>query len=535
MLAAASLNAPGQPSIMAIYSDLLALPRCTLLQEVRYQMSIGRFVGISAAGLATSLAWSQYDVTVLNPVGYGECRVYGISGNSQVGSLAVGGPPPDFAHAAIWSGSPGAVDLNPVGAVESAAYGVSGNNQVGFYGGATTAHAALWHGTAASLVDLNPAGFSNSWAYATTDTSQVGYGLPLINVDLLRHPHALLWEGDAASVVDLTPRGYSWCIALGVSGYSQVGDGMLPKFGREHAVLWNGSASSAVDLNPSGFVSSCAYAVSGDYQAGSAYTGEWDHAFLWNGSAASGVDLNPAGYESSVAQAILGGVQVGYALAGYAGGGYAMLWRGSASSAVNLHAYLINASLNGSPLVLGGSTATGINSDGSIVGFAGDSSGSGRVLAVVWTPSKKLVVEPSDFTWTVGHHVWGGLFELGLSDSAWADVVSLPSGSNSVVQLVVDGESPVSTASDLRFDLVGLTSVGGVSQTIELFDWSASAYVMVDSRQAAQADTTVEVTAPKPNRFIQPGTRALRARISYVAQAGSFHAYTDATVWRVIP
>jgi len=497
-------------------------------------MSIGRFIGISAAVLGTSFAWSQYDVTVLNPVGYGQCWAYGISGNSQVGSIAVGGSPPDWQHAAVWSGS-NVVDLNPVGAVESVAYGVSGNTQVGIYGGATTAHAALWHGTAASLVDLNPAGFASSWAYATTDTSQVGSGLPLINVDLLQHPQALLWEGSASSVVDLTPRGYSWCIALGVSGSSQVGSGMLPKFGRQHALLWNGSASSAVDLNPSGFVWSTANAVSGSYQVGSANTGEWNHAFLWNGSAASGVDLNPPDYENSVALAVLGGVQVGNASAGYAGD-YALLWRGSAASAVNLHAYLLNVSLNGTPLVLSDSAATGINSDGSIAGYAIDNvSGLGRILAVLWTPSKRQVVQPVDFTLTVGHHEWGGPFELGMSDGDWFEVLSLPSGSNSLVQFVVDGESPLPTVSGLKFDLVGLATASGVTQTVELFDWSSGEYVAVDSRQASTADATVEVTATNPNRFIQPGTRALKARISYIGSSGSFYADTDATVWRETP
>jgi probable HAF family extracellular repeat protein len=60
------------------------------------------------------------------------------------------------------------------------------------------------------------------------------------------------------------------------------------------------------------------------------------------------------------------------------------LWNGTAASAFDLHPFL--ASLT--PTMYG-SQATGINADGSIIGYAYDASG--KSYAVLWTP----VPEPS--------------------------------------------------------------------------------------------------------------------------------------------
>ncbi len=263
-----------------------------------------------------------------------------------------------------------AIDLTPSGFTDSHALGISGGQQAGdaWVTPATATHALLWRGSAASVVDLNPSGFVESKAYGICGRQQVGDGSGPATGG---HSHALLWRGSVGSVVDLNPSGFE-SEAHGTSGGQQVGFGSGPATGRIHALLWRGSAASVVDLNPSGFAYSVASGISGGEQVGvgsGPATGGWDHALLWRGSAASIVDLNPRGFDSSSAVGTNGEEEVGF------GNGHALLWRGSAASVVDLHAFL--------PPGFVSSAATGIDSNGDIVGYA-DQGEPTRSHAFLW-------------------------------------------------------------------------------------------------------------------------------------------------------
>jgi hypothetical protein len=169
---------------------------------------------------------------------------------------------------------------------------------------------------------------------------------------------------------------------LAVSGAFQVGRAYNNDIGGDdHAMLWNSTAASAVDLHPIGFANSRAEAVSGDSQVGSGFLpGASTHALLWHGSAASVVDLNPAGFDFSMAHGVSGNMQVGNAAGPTAPlHGHAMLWHGTAASAVDLHVFL-----SGLGPTFAQSVANDITENGSIVGYATDTSG--RNYAVLWTP-----------------------------------------------------------------------------------------------------------------------------------------------------
>ena len=79
-------------------------------------------------------------------------------------------------------------------------------------------------------------------------------------------------------------------------------------------------------------------------------------ALLWSGTASSVVDLNPSGFSNSEALAISDGLEVGYADSD------AALWSGSAAGFVNLSQFL--------PASLTNAEATGIDTEGDIVGYA---------------------------------------------------------------------------------------------------------------------------------------------------------------------
>ena len=180
-----------------------------------------------------------------------------------------------------------------------------------------------------------------------------------------------------------------------------AGQGATTTGGVTHALLWNGTPESAVDLNPNWGpgTTSKANGIFEDFQVGSAGNsalGSFSHATLWNGTAASAVDLNPIGFVGSEAIAIYGNYQVGNGnIAGGTGGTHALLWNGTAASAIDLNQYLV-----GLPVTFTLTLATGIDSDGSIVGFGRDSNF--IRYPIIWTS----VPEPCSLVLAVPF-VWG--------------------------------------------------------------------------------------------------------------------------------
>ena len=238
-------------------------------------------------------------------------------------------------------------------------------------------HALMWNGSACDRCRFE----SNQDSFESTATgvsggSQVGWGTPQV----AGQHHALLWQGTAVSAIDLNPAGYGTSEAWAASGGSQVGWAGYA----QHAMLWNGTAASYVDLHPNAWSTSFATGVSGNVQVGFVYgpNANGRHSVLWKGNAASFIDLNPAGFSTSSALAAAGDLQVGY---GDGGGDKALLWSGTAASVVNLHQFL-----SGLGVYFSSSYATGVASDGTIVGYA---RGPFDYYAVLWTPVE--VPEPA--------------------------------------------------------------------------------------------------------------------------------------------
>jgi MYXO-CTERM domain-containing protein len=146
-----------------------------------------------------------------------------------------------LAHAALWSGSAASlVDLHPAGAFESEVWGMAPGEQAGWFEIPSGAHhAALWHGTAASVVDLNPTVQFGSELLADCGVAQVGWaGLPGGIV-------AGVWFGTAASFVPLpTIAGYDQPTADAVSVFNGMlyvgGYALNLQNGRNEAFLWTG-------------------------------------------------------------------------------------------------------------------------------------------------------------------------------------------------------------------------------------------------------------------------------------------------------
>src|SRR5205085_10914367 len=125
------------------------------------------------------------------------------------------------------------VDLHP-GRIwtDSIARAIAGDQQVGninyYFQGSESSpqsaeHAALWRGSAASVVDLQPNGIGCERSYGndTDGSRQVGYGYFPASSNTSPY-RALLWSGTAASVVVLHALRLSEFCAGGITGYEQV-------------------------------------------------------------------------------------------------------------------------------------------------------------------------------------------------------------------------------------------------------------------------------------------------------------------------
>lgn len=342
-----------------------------------------------------ALPAAEYEVIVLPaPAQLSDTSGLGIARGQAVGTGRIAGAPdPDQTHAVLWSQDSGVgVDLHPPDFRYSAALETDGLRQVGYGNGPATAfqrHALLWSGSAFSYVDLHPGGiWTDSIARAIAGAQQVGninYYFQGNESSPQSAEHAAVWRGSAASVVDLHPNGIGCERSYGndTDGNRQVGYGYFPASSNTspyRALLWSGTAQSAVVLHPPGFSHSFAEGISGNEQVGYAYNvfGDgYSRALLWHGTAQSVISLHPARYLSSAALATNGTMQVGY------GGGqatnyqsHALRWSGAAESVVDLH------SLLPAEFSQGGSIAYDIDALGNIVGLA--QRPDGTTAAVLW-------------------------------------------------------------------------------------------------------------------------------------------------------
>ncbi len=177
-------------------------------------------------------------------------NVTAIDGVHQYGSMI----PADTSlqwHAAMWSGSAGSLlDVHPAGYDESTISGAGDGQVVGQLELSGTQHAALWAGGTAAAIELHPAGATVSQAMAVHDGIQVG------SVD----GKAALWIGSAESHVNLhafAPAEFASTFAEDVElapdgSITAVGFGYNTTTGRYEAVVWRSAGFEPGDLNCDG-------------------------------------------------------------------------------------------------------------------------------------------------------------------------------------------------------------------------------------------------------------------------------------------
>ena len=107
------------------------------------------------------------------------------------------------------------------------------------------------------------------------------------------------------------------------------------------------------------------------------------------------------------------------------------------------------------------------------------------------------------------------------------------------LQVVLTGTSPVDVPLELRFKLEARVNTPGLSQAIELFNYDTSLYEQLDLSVPGAMDTIVEVVVTtNPERFVQAGTREMKAKVVY-QQVGftllwPWSGSLDQAVWAIV-
>ncbi|RMG23629.1 MAG: peptidase S8 [Armatimonadetes bacterium] len=148
-------------------------------------------------------------------------------------------------------------------------------------------------------------------------------------------------------------------------------------------------------------------------------------------------------------------------------------------------------------------------------------------------------VLPSSFTVTRGALIAGSVGRLHSNDGSAIQVqarhqIEVAAAS---VEIEIVGTAPSGTITQIQFKYDGRTSGTPTRQRIELFNYQTSSWEMVDERDGPMSDQTVIVTiSSNPGRFVQSGTRQMKARIGYHDRGVTFPSwdgYYDWAIWTV--
>lgn len=150
------------------------------------------------------------------------------------------------------------------------------------------------------------------------------------------------------------------------------------------------------------------------------------------------------------------------------------------------------------------------------------------------------VVVPESFTVTRGEFISGGLPELAEIDNMDLSLRRLDFDTQSRTEFEVKSTSPTASPTSFEFTLEGaIVASSNVVQTIELFNYVASEWELVDTRNAGSSpapDSVVSVVATGDlSRFVEAGTRCIEARVRYKSDnpRQNFTSNTDQTIWTI--
>ncbi|MCH7903569.1 MAG: choice-of-anchor B family protein [Armatimonadetes bacterium] len=111
--------------------------------------------------------------------------------------------------------------------------------------------------------------------------------------------------------------------------------------------------------------------------------------------------------------------------------------------------------------------------------------------------------------------------------------------SESPINVEFTGAAPWDHASKLAFSVTGLGDTVGLAYKLFAFDWDAASYVLVGTGTVTTSLVTIETVLPDADRFIQSGTKFMKAKME-VMQVGPASHFPwqfsfDQVVWKINP
>lgn len=110
----------------------------------------------------------------------------------------------------------------------------------------------------------------------------------------------------------------------------------------------------------------------------------------------------------------------------------------------------------------------------------------------------------------------GDVSKLGASDDDYMTVKRgiTANQSESPILIVMEGTSLWTDITKLSFSIEGKVNTAGLQVTLELYDYVAATWVQPQSVTGTTTDTTLTVTGSNVDRFIEAGTKKMKARVS---------------------
>jgi photosystem II stability/assembly factor-like uncharacterized protein len=153
----------------------------------------------------------------------------------------------------------------------------------------------------------------------------------------------------------------------------------------------------------------------------------------------------------------------------------------------------------------------------------------------IFTNSAPLAsLSPTSFAVESGGWVNGNLQSLASSDDYH---LILDTTMTTPIIVRFDAVAPSTNASSITFTYEG-NAATAAQQALEMYDYAAGAWERVDSRPATLTDSTVTVTPLNPARFIEPGTKKMRARAVLTLSSRSIRYWQvriDKVAWTIVP
>lgn len=160
-----------------------------------------------------------------------------------------------------------------------------------------------------------------------------------------------------------------------------------------------------------------------------------------------------------------------------------------------------------------------------------------NLLTTITISGSQDTLVPFTFSMIHGTQVSGDVTSFWYSDDD--KFVALPSyaGSRADVplQVVVEGISPTSTVNSLTFTVESSATQAGGTQSVQLFNYTTSAWDTIDTRALGATDATMSITLTNlPSKYINSSTRHLKAQISITPGSGGSRGYQakiDRAAW----